>query len=100
MLFYAFYQPYLFSLIVLYPDFERQLAERRRLPDREWARIAFYGARIAFWWCMIEVALHFLYFEAALNDLEFAAALPKNEFVTLGMAIGTLFHLKYVVIFG
>lgn len=35
-----------------------------------------------------------------LHDVNFAAKLPKNEFVTLGMALCNFFHLKYVVIFG
>lgn len=34
MLFYTFYQPYLFSLIVLYPDFERQIRERLVATDK------------------------------------------------------------------
>ncbi|KAI1726701.1 MBOAT, membrane-bound o-acyltransferase family domain-containing protein [Ditylenchus destructor] len=99
MLFYTFYQPYLFSLIVLYPDFEQQLIERK-IRARDWRETLFFAARVAFWWLVIELGLHFFYFEIILNDLRFAASLPKNEFVTLGMALGGFFHLKYVVIFG
>uniref|UniRef100_A0A7E4W0H9 MBOAT family protein n=1 Tax=Panagrellus redivivus TaxID=6233 RepID=A0A7E4W0H9_PANRE len=99
MLFYAFYQPYQISVIVLYPAFEKQLAERAHKP-RNWPSTLFFIARIAFWWCLAEAILYFFYFEVMLNDYYFAYQLPKNEFVTLGMALGAFFHLKYVVIFG
>ncbi|KAH7729689.1 HHAT-1 protein [Aphelenchoides avenae] len=99
MFFYAFYQPYLVSIIVIYPEFEKQMVERGTRA-RNWRSIGMFAARVAFWWLVAEAALHFLYFEAILADAKFAAQLPKNEFVTLGMALGTFFHLKYVVIFG
>lgn len=90
MYFYAFYQPYLFSVIVLYSDFERQLAERSTI-CRDWRDLIIRCLRIILWWGLIEFMLHFFYFEAILNDLNFAASLPKNEFVTLGMAMGNFF---------
>ncbi|CAJ0585850.1 unnamed protein product, partial [Mesorhabditis spiculigera] len=99
MMFFAFYQPYLVSLITVYPDFERQLAERKNR-KRDWQGTLFFGARIAFWWALMELSLHFLYHEAILKDLAYANALPKDRFVSLGMALGMSFHLKYVVIFG
>ncbi|CAJ0931870.1 unnamed protein product, partial [Mesorhabditis belari] len=99
MMFYAFYQPYLVSLIVLYPDFERQYAERKERA-RDWKATGFFALRIAFWWALMEFSLHFLYHEAILKDLEYAGSLSKDKFVSLGMAMGMFFHLKYVVIFG
>lgn len=99
MIFYAFYQPYLFTLIMLYPDFEKQLEERAKKP-RDWKQCATFAFRIAFWWWFLEVILHFFYFEAVLKNLPYLYALPKDQFVSLGMAIGVTFHLKYVVIFG
>ncbi|WKX94176.1 hypothetical protein Q1695_011442 [Nippostrongylus brasiliensis] len=99
MLFYTFYQPYLFSLIVLYADFERQLAERKHR-NRDWKGALFYAIRIAFWWVMIELALHFFYYEVILARVEYAATLPKDKFFALGLCLGIFFHLKYVVIFG
>ena len=115
MLFYAFYQPYQISVIVLYPEFEKQLKERKTQP-RDWKQTLIFIARIAFWWILAESMLYFFYFEAMLMDYQFAFKLPKNEFVTLGMALGktllpvhqksnwkllgSFFHLKYVVIFG
>ena len=99
MLFYVFYQPYQISVIVLYPEFEKQLKLRKTDP-RDWKSTIIFVLRILFWWFLIEFMLHFFYFESILNDALFAMRLPKNEFVTLGMALGTFFHLKYVVIFG
>jgi hypothetical protein len=99
MLFYAFYQPYQISVIVIYPEFEKQLKLRKTEP-RNWKETLIFIARIAFWWALTEAILYFFYFEAMLTDYHFAFKLPKNEFVTLGMAMGSFFHLKYVVIFG
>lgn len=62
MLFYTFYIPYLFTLIVLYPEFERQVKERTT-KQRDWQDAAWFAARIAFWWITLEISLHFLYFE-------------------------------------
>jgi hypothetical protein len=86
MLFYSFYQPYLISLIVLYPDFERQLGERVGR-KRDWSRIVKFTLRIGFWWMFVELMLHFFYFGSILHDVSFSARLPKNELVTLGMAL-------------
>ncbi|CAB3410948.1 unnamed protein product [Caenorhabditis bovis] len=99
MYFYAFYQPYLFSLIVLYPDFERQMRERR-VRRRDWAATLWFGARIAFWWWFMDASLHFFYHEAVLKNQAYLYSLPKDQFVALGMALGIFFHLKYAVIFG
>ncbi|CAD6196914.1 unnamed protein product [Caenorhabditis auriculariae] len=99
MLFYTYYQPYLFSLIVLYPDFERQIAEKSK-KTRDWKKCIFFAFRIAFWWWLMETALHFLYFEAILKNQPYLYSLPKDQFVALGMALGIFFHLKYVIIFG
>lgn len=95
MFFYAFYQPYLFSLIVTYNDFERQLEERKIL-KLDVKVVISRALRISFWWIVLEVMLHFFYFETMLHDIEFAASLPKNEFVTLGMALG-IFHFLYLL---
>lgn len=38
MLFYAFYQPYMVSLIVLYPEFERQISVRKT-KTRNWTKV-------------------------------------------------------------
>uniref|UniRef100_A0A914HT95 Uncharacterized protein n=1 Tax=Globodera rostochiensis TaxID=31243 RepID=A0A914HT95_GLORO len=99
MLLYVFYQPYLFTLIVLYPDFEKQLSNRHsnRMP---FGALLFKAVRVAFWWLICELSLYFLYFGIIALDTEFMAKLPKNEFVSIGMAMGAFFHLKYVVIFG
>lgn len=83
------FQPYLVSIIVIYPEFEKQMVERGTRA-RNWRSIGMFAARVAFWWLVAEAALHFLYFEAILADAKFAAQLPKNEFVTLGMALGRL----------
>ncbi|KAK0394830.1 hypothetical protein QR680_000953 [Steinernema hermaphroditum] len=99
MMYYAFYIPYMISLIVVYPDFEKQLLEREKR-SREWKKIFYSIFKVAFFWILIEFILHFFYFESILNDIDFANKLPKNEFVALGMALGTFFQMKYVVIFG
>uniref|UniRef100_A0A915NU63 Uncharacterized protein n=1 Tax=Meloidogyne floridensis TaxID=298350 RepID=A0A915NU63_9BILA len=99
MLFYTFYQPFLFSLIVLYPEFERQYAEINA-KQRNWTKIIFKCFRVAFWWAICELCLHFVYFGSIALDTEFMQKLPKDQFVSIGMAIGAFFHLKYVVIFG
>ncbi|VDM94875.1 unnamed protein product [Thelazia callipaeda] len=99
MLFYTFYPPYMITLVVTYADFERQMRERV-MKIHEWRNVLFLVVRIAFWWVFIDLLLHFAYFEGILFDLEYAKRLPKDQFVSLGMALGTFFHLKYVVIFG
>lgn len=86
MLFYSFYQPYLISLIVVYGDFERQIRERTGR-KRDWPDIITFAVRILFWWLFVEMMLHFFYFGSMLHDIQFSAKLPKNEFVTLGMAL-------------
>lgn len=91
MLFYAFYQPYQISVIVIYPEFEKQL-KQRKIEPRDWKKTLIFIARIAFWWCLTEAILYFFYFEAMLTDYLFAFRLPKNEFVSLGMAMGNLFN--------
>lgn len=87
MLFYTYYPPYMVSLVVIYPEFERQMHERRTRP-RDWQRTVFLAIRVGFWWIFTHFVLYFMYFEGMLYDLEFARSLPKNEFVTLGMALG------------
>ncbi|KAE9418295.1 hypothetical protein Angca_007448, partial [Angiostrongylus cantonensis] len=99
MMFYTFYQPYLFSLIVLYKDFERQIAERNTRP-RNWRHSVLLAIRIAFWWTLYEVSLHFIYVEALLRNLRYAGSLPKDQFFSLAPALGMFFQMKYVVIFG
>ncbi|KAK6737076.1 hypothetical protein RB195_019649 [Necator americanus] len=99
MMFYTFYQPYLFSLITLYADFERQIAARNTKP-RDWKHCAFFAARIALWWTVMEVALHFFYYDAILRNIHYASILPKNQLFSIALAIGIFFHMKYVVIFG
>ncbi|KAF8362091.1 hhat-1 [Pristionchus pacificus] len=99
MFFYAFYQPYLVSLIILYPDFERQLKERAT-QKRDWKHIFTFALRISFWWGITDLLLHFFYFESILVHTDDVAKLDKNTFVALGMTMGQFFHLKYVVIFG
>ncbi|VDM29489.1 unnamed protein product [Toxocara canis] len=87
MLFYTFYLPYVISLVVLYPDFERQIRERTTR-QRRWLRVIFFCARILVYWVAVELMLHLFYFEAMLNDPEFAYQMPKNEFLTASMAFG------------
>ncbi|GMT14994.1 hypothetical protein PFISCL1PPCAC_6291, partial [Pristionchus fissidentatus] len=99
MFFYTFYQPYLVSLIILYPDFERQIKERST-QQRDWKSIIIFALRIAFWWGVTELVLHFFYFETLLLHTEQVARVDKTTFVALGMTLGQFFHLKYVVIFG
>ncbi|VDM14961.1 unnamed protein product [Wuchereria bancrofti] len=99
MLFYAFYPPYMTTLVVIYPEFERQMRQRHT-KIRNWKRVIFFALRITFWWLLIYLMLHFMYFEWILYDIDYAQKLPKNEFVSLGMALGIFFHLRYVVIFG
>lgn len=94
MLFYTFYPPYVVSMVVLYSDFERQLKERE-IKSKNWTHIIVYGIRIAFWWFVAEAILYFLYFEAMLSDTRFASTLPKNELVSLGMAMGMLHNQKF-----
>lgn len=93
MIYYAFYLPYLVSLIVLYPDFERQLEERSKR-QRHWKEIIKFAARITFWWLFVEFMLHFMYFEAIFKDVAYAYKLSEDRFVSLGMAVGTIFHLR------
>uniref|UniRef100_A0A0N4ZES6 Protein-cysteine N-palmitoyltransferase Rasp n=1 Tax=Parastrongyloides trichosuri TaxID=131310 RepID=A0A0N4ZES6_PARTI len=101
MFFYTFYQPYMFSLIVIYPDFAKQISDRELFGNqRDWKGIISKSLRLIFWVCLLEFVLHFFYFEIMLNDNNFIYQLPKNEFVPLGMAMGAFFHLKYVIIFG
>lgn len=92
MLFYTFYQPYLFSLIVTYSDFENQINERKMIKTNIKLFIN-RAIRVSFWWIILELMLYFFYFETMLHDTKFAAQLPKNEFVTLGMALGIFFVL-------
>lgn len=87
MLFYAFYPPYMTTLVVIYPEFERQM-RLRLMKKRNWREIIFFALRISFWWLTIYVMLHFMYFEWILYDTDYARRLPKNEFVSLGMALG------------
>lgn len=87
MLFYTFYPPYVVSMVMNYPDFERQIKERE-FKSRNWAHVIAYGLRIAFWWILTELILYFLYFEAILSDINFSSKLPKDELVSLGMALG------------
>lgn len=56
--------------------------------------------RVAVWWLLLEVSLHFFYYEAILRRVEFANSLSKDEFVSLGMALGITFQIKYCIIFG
>ncbi|KAK6044804.1 hypothetical protein COOONC_17691, partial [Cooperia oncophora] len=70
MMFYTFYQPYLFSLIVLYADFERQISERRQ-KTRDWKADLLFALRIAFWWGVMELSLHFVYHETILRNIEY-----------------------------
>uniref|UniRef100_A0A1I8BER4 Acyl_transf_3 domain-containing protein n=1 Tax=Meloidogyne hapla TaxID=6305 RepID=A0A1I8BER4_MELHA len=90
MLFYTFYQPFLFSLIVLYPEFERQYAYRNA-KQRDWIKIIFKCFRVAFWWAVCELCLHFVYFGSIALDTEFMQKLPKDQFVSIGMAIGRIY---------
>nr|CDJ83650.1 Membrane bound O-acyl transferase domain containing protein [Haemonchus contortus] len=99
MLFYTFYQPYLFSLIVLYSDFERQIAERKQKP-RDLLGSLWFALRIAFWWGVLELAVHFMYHETILRNIEYSEALSKDTYFALGLTLGIFFHLKYVIIFG
>ncbi|KJH47258.1 MBOAT family protein [Dictyocaulus viviparus] len=99
MMFYTFYQPYLYSLIVLYKDFERQITERNTR-QRDWRQNLFFALRIAFWWILLDVSLHFFYYEAIMKNIQYASTLPKDQFFALGLTLGIFFHLKYVVIFG
>lgn len=88
MLFYTFYPPYMISLIVPYSDFEKQIADRDKRV-RNWRWILFFAARILFWWGFIDFMLHFSYHEALLFDTTYANTIPKDQFVSLGMALGT-----------
>ncbi|MFH4978016.1 hypothetical protein AB6A40_004725 [Gnathostoma spinigerum] len=99
MLFYTLYPPYMVSLIVLYPEFEKQMRERNQNP-RNWRYLTTFVLRIAFWWLCVETILHFFYFEAILNNSKVAETLPKDTLVAIGMLMGNFFHMKYVVIFG
>ena len=109
---YAFYMPYLFTLIVLYDDWRRQMDERRKR-QRDIGALVFFGARMLFWTVFIEFMLHFMYFEAIMHSPSALERLPKNQLVAVGAAIGScnkplplspdtgqFFHMKYVVIFG
>uniref|UniRef100_A0A0N4WSD6 MBOAT family protein n=1 Tax=Haemonchus placei TaxID=6290 RepID=A0A0N4WSD6_HAEPC len=99
MMFYTFYQPYLFSLIVLYSDFERQIAERKQKP-RDLLGSLWFALRITFWWGVLELAVHFMYHETILRNIGYSEALSKDTYFALGLTLGIFFHLKYVIIFG
>uniref|UniRef100_A0A0M3J026 Protein-cysteine N-palmitoyltransferase HHAT (inferred by orthology to a human protein) n=1 Tax=Anisakis simplex TaxID=6269 RepID=A0A0M3J026_ANISI len=99
MLFYTFYLPYVISLVVTYPDFEKQMSERATR-QRNWLQILWFAIRIAIYWVAVEVMLHIFYFEAMLNDPEFSYTLREDLYLAACMAFGQFFHLKYVVIFG
>uniref|UniRef100_A0A0N5AAP6 MBOAT family protein n=1 Tax=Syphacia muris TaxID=451379 RepID=A0A0N5AAP6_9BILA len=104
MMFYAFYPPYLISIIVTYLDFEKQMNDREKM-KRDWKALIFFAMRVLFWWIVTEYFLYFSYHETILYDLEYAKNLSKDQFVALGMALGwnklgQFFQLKYVVIFG
>jgi uncharacterized membrane protein (DUF485 family) len=94
------------------------MAERHSRP-RQWREIGWKAGRVAFWWAICELCLFFLYFGAISLDPQFMDRLPKDQFVSIGMAMGSsnsfayfhsynifniipgaFFHLKYVVIFG
>lgn len=87
MLFYTFYAPYLISLVVIYPEFERQINEREKR-QRQWCWVIFFCIRIVIYWIAVELMLHLFYFESMLNDPEFAYGLPKDQFLASGMAFG------------
>ncbi len=93
MMYYAFYMPYLVSLIVLYPDFERQIEERSKR-ERNWKHIITFAVRIIFWWLFIEFMLHFMYFEAIFKDVPYAYKLSEDRFVSLGMAVGMMIVIR------
>lgn len=89
MFFYTFYQPYLFSLIVTYGDFEKQI-NQRKIINKDYVAIIKRAIRVLIWWLILELMLYFFYFETMLHDIEFSAKLPKNEFAPLGMALGNI----------
>ncbi|VDM73517.1 unnamed protein product [Strongylus vulgaris] len=92
MMFYTFYQPYLFSLIVLYEDFEEQMMSRKA-KERNWKECIFFAIRIAFWWTLLEVALHFFYQDAIMKHVEYASTLPKNQLFSLALTLGEFYFL-------
>jgi hypothetical protein len=112
---FIFYIPYLFSVIVLYRDWQRQMDERVHRA-RNWSHVLFFAARMLFWTYFIEFMLHFMYFEAILRTPDTLRRIPENQLVAIGGAIGRgasqnlksmypwragqFFHMKYVVIFG
>lgn len=87
MMFYAFYPPYLISIIVTYLDFEKQMNDREKM-KRDWKALIFFAMRVLFWWIVTEYFLYFSYHETILYDLEYAKNLSKDQFVALGMALG------------
>lgn len=94
MLFYAFYQPYLCAMVVLYPDFESQIA-KCMVQSRQWKNIVYKALRLVFWWIMCELILHFFYFGAISQNPAFMRKLPIDEFISICLAIGWCFFFIF-----
>ncbi|CAJ0604106.1 unnamed protein product [Cylicocyclus nassatus] len=105
-LLYLTYLPYSMTLIVLFDDFLMQLQRRLASPDSynnlvnlRWT--AYFGARLIFWFFVLEFILHFIYVHSIFSS-PFAVIHRLGPYETCAVAyvIGQLFHLKYVVLFG
>ncbi|KHJ97231.1 MBOAT family protein [Oesophagostomum dentatum] len=104
---YLIYLPYSMTLIVLYDDFVGQLD--RRLSHRsehyrsfvDLRSVAWFGARLVFWYFAFEFMLHFIYVHSLFNS-PFAVIhrLSTYEKCAVAYVTGQLFHVKYVVLFG
>ena len=86
---------------ILNNKFKCQFALRKKNTNssRKWGTVCFFALRIAFWWILLEVVLHFFYLNLITFDYYFAASLPKDELISVVLALGGIFLItKFVKI--
>ncbi|KAJ1358963.1 hypothetical protein KIN20_017549 [Parelaphostrongylus tenuis] len=103
---YMGYLPYSSTLIVLFDDFSRQLERRLNnfavaIDGTHLRFTGWFAIRILFWYFVYEFILHIIYapsvFHSPFSDI---SGLNNYEVAAVAYVAGTLFYMKYVVIFG
>lgn len=106
---YLLYPPYTSMLIVIYEDFDKQMADveqqqeitKGMLPSSFSRELIWKFARLVMWYFAFEFVLHFIYVHSFFN-VPFS---PFNRFSNYELAAtayvhGQMFFWKYVIIFG
>ncbi len=89
------------TLIVLYEDFNVQLANRMQNSHK--STLVFRLIRLLLWYFLLEISLHFLYIPAlfsSLHSINIVKQLDLYSLASLAYLAGQFFHVKYVLIFG